>query len=440
MLYGHRELAIPIALQPQEPHEWFRNMSNTCTKNGIHSKYSKCRIWVFRFAAHTYSRLVMIAVLFLCSLEVVWGSGVTAEGYFTVTSFGGTGNPIPRWSSTNQFRVSMSPDGRCSFEVRPAHEQGDVIHLAFDGTDTFFARYREAVVDVNQNIITRKPLEQNVHPGYISSGNYPFVPYEEQKRVHILWLVYGTGKYLHDSATNTMILPWVAGRWSLLAYGFRIEYTLSLDPPYPPQELQFIRDLSFDRPTEESEMERLELDSSSGDSRIADWRKQLQDKKLYWTNGFVAGKLESGNFTNRNGIVIPLSFSFKAFHPRWSRKLHGLRWQYDGVITNLADLPPSEAFRPPIIAPLRIQDSRFRFRDATRAIDGINYVTTNAWPQRDSAEMKRRFQAALGGRDISPRLGYRSARMKRLGVTLGFMLVALSLPVFLLWRAKKGQK
>jgi len=408
-------------------------MSVTCTE------YCKCRDWIFRFTTPVFASLVPIAVLFLCSQGVVCGSGVTAEGILTVIKFGGTGNPLSQWSSTNYFRVSMSSDGRYSFEVRPLHEQGDLIYLAFDGTDTFFARYREAVVDVNQNIIAQIPLEQSMHPGYISSGNYPFVPYEEQKRVHILWLVYGTGNYLHNSATNTIILPWIAARWSLLAYGFRIEHTLSLNPPYLPQKLQFIRDLNFDLPTEDREMERPELDVPSNDSWIADWRNQLQDKKLYWTNGFVAGLLESGNFTNRNGVEIPLSFSLKAFWPRWSRELHRLRWQYEGMITNVVDLSSNEVFRPPISAPLRVQDSRFRFRDATRAVDGINYVATNAWLPRDSIEMQRRFQAAREG-EGSRRFELHSTRMKRPGATLCFSLVSLSLPVFLFWRAKKKQK
>lgn len=413
-------------------------MSITCTENEILGKYCKRRNWVFRFTAPTYPSLVLIAALFLCSLEVVWGSGVTAEGFFIVTKFSGTGDPQSQWSSTNQFSVSMSPDGRYSFEVRPLHEQGDVIYLAFDGTDTFFARYRESIVDLNQNIIGRKPLEQGIHPGYISSGNYPFVPYEEQKRVHILWLVYGTGKYLHDTATNTMILPWIAGRWSLLAYGFRTDYTLSLDPPYLPQKLQFIRDRSFDLPTEESEMARPELDAPSSDSWIAEWRNQLKEKKLYWTNGFVAGELESGNFTNLNGIAMPLSFSCKVFWPRWSKKLNRLRWLYEGVVTNLVDLPPDEAFRPPINAPLRVLDSRFRSRST--AIDGIICVTTNAWPQRDSSEMQKRFQAVRSAKEISPGFEPRNVRRKRLVAAWCFLLISLSVPVFLFWRAKKWRK
>lgn len=406
-------------------------VTNTMTRDSCTSEK-----WVFRSFAATCCFILPLAALITCTPQAAWGIGLKADGILTVNKFGGLGTPIPMWSSTNQFRASMSPDGRWSFEVRPTHEQGDVIYLSYDGTNTFFARYREAVVDANQNIIARKPLELNVHPGYVNTGNYPFAPYEEQKRVHVLWLAYGAGKYLHDSATNNMILPWLPGRWSLLAYGFRIEYDLSVDPPYLPRKLEFIRDAGLDL-SDESEMERPELELSSALSLIPNWKEQLQKRRSEWSNGFVAGKLQTSNATNSNGMLIPLTFSFTAHHPRWAKRFDQVRWRYEGTITNLASLAVGETFLPPIIAPLHVQDSRFRSRDATRAIDVINYVVTNSWLPRDSVELQTRYKAALG--DTSPRVVYSSARSRRILVVLIFAVVSLSVPVILFRRAKKQQ-
>jgi len=301
-----------------------------------------------------------------------------------------------------------------------------VIYLAFDGTDTFFVRYREAVVDVNQNIIGRKPLGKSMPPAYISSGNYPFAPWEEQQRTHVLWLVFSAGKYLHDSSTNTMLLPWIPARWSLLSYGFRVEHKLSLTPPFAPQELQFIRDGAYDLASDHLEMERPELNSPSSDVWIEKWEKELQERREYWVNGFVAGKLESRNFTNQNGLAIPMAFSFKAFHPRW--KGNQLRHLFEGVVTNLASMPPGESFQPPIISAIRAEDSRFRFRDAKRALNGINYplTATNKWPPRTSAENEREFKAALASPEFSGR--YHSAGPRKRVVLVGmFALISVVL-------------
>jgi hypothetical protein len=294
-------------------------------------------------------------------------------------------------------------------------------------------------VDVNQKITGRQSIEKKVNPAYISGGNYPFVPWEEQKRAHILWLVFGAGKYLHDSGTNIMPLPWIPARWSLLSYGFRVEDKLSPEFPYVPEELQFVRDYKLDLPSDALEMERPELDSPSGDVWIKKWKGELQERKVYWTNGFVAGRLESSDFTNRNGLVIPMAFSFKAFHPRW---IHKLRWQYDGVITNITDLSASESFQPPIISVVGAEDSRFRFRNANKTLDGINYpvTATNRWPPHDSPDKQKQMQAGLASSEVSARFVYSDVRNKRILIIAILMLFALSLPAFLYWSAKKEKK
>jgi len=365
--------------------------------------------------------------------------GLTASGYLTVTSFGGSGKVISQWSSTNYFQVSISSGGQYLIKVHPLNEEGDTFYLTYDGTDTFFVRYREATVDVNQKIIDRESIEKKVNPAYISSGNYPFVPWDEQKRAHILWLVFGAGEYLHNSGTNTMLLPWIPARWSLLSYGFHVEDKLSAELPYIPKELQFVRDYKLDLASDSLEMERPELDSPSGDPWIKKWKSELQERRKNWTNGFVAGKLESGDFTNQNGLSIPLSFSFQAFHPQW---VHKLRWKYDGIVTNVTSLTSGESFQPPIISVVGAEDSRFRFRDANKSLDGVNYpvTATNSWPPHDSLDKQKLLQAGLASREVSARFVYGDVRNKRIIIITMVMIFALSLPVFLFLNATRKIK
>lgn len=366
---------------------------------------------------------------------------IVADGLLTVTTYSGLGKPLQNWCSTNQFRVSIAADGRYRFEIRPLYETDDVIYYTFDGTNTFYVRYREAVVDVNQKVVDRKPVEKNVHPAYISSGNYPFVPWEDQHRPHILWLVFGAGKYLRDSSTNTMPLPWVPARWSLMSYGFRVEYKTSSAPPYHLREIEFVRDLKLDLFDDKAEMDRLELNAPSGEAWFPKWKKELQQRREDWVDGFVAGKLESGSFTNQNGLEIPQAFTFNAFHPKWLSQMKKVRWKYVGIVTNVfsSNLAPVETFQPPIVSVVQVEDSRFRFRDATRAVNGINYpLTGKNWPARTSAEKEQEFQADINNPEFSARF-YSAVPYKRLGV-LVFVIASFILPLFLYLSSKRRKR
>jgi hypothetical protein len=384
--------------------------------------------------------LLSTAIFYMSSLvHLKCEEGLAASGYLSVIQFDGVGVPMPRWSSTNSFCVFIGSKGELRIEVSPVQEKDDTFYLTYDGTNTFFIRYRAADVDGNGDIIGRTPVEQKLNLAYVSTGNYPFVPWDEQKRAHILWLVFGSGIHFHEFKTNAIPLPWIAARWSMLSYGFRTEYELSPQFPYIPEHLEFIRDRHLDLANDALEMDRPELDVQSADSWIAKWKKELQDKRQFWTNGFVAGRLETRNVTNRNGLRIPLSFSFDAYHPKWTIKTKKLRWQYVGVVTNVSDLPIGESFQPPIKSLVHVQDSRFRFRDETRAVNDINYALniTNKWPPNNSQEMQAQLQSGLASREISGRFIYQIERNKRLVVAAIFLFTTLSLPVFLFWRAFK---
>ena len=72
----------------------------------------------------------LIATFYLSSLAIAKSeNGLTASGYLTVTEFGGRGLPVPQYSSTNYFQISVSSDGQYAIKVRPIHEDGDAFYL-----------------------------------------------------------------------------------------------------------------------------------------------------------------------------------------------------------------------------------------------------------------------------------------------------------------------
>jgi hypothetical protein len=406
---------------------------------------SQTEIYAFRFTRSerrkalrlkfvSSSFLAFVCVILLSSASLLRSEdGASVSGYLIVKSFSPRGQLMSQWSSTNEFRASIARDGRYAVEIRPKYEKGeDIIYLTFDGFDTYFVHYQKSGDD--KNSVYAKT------PAYISEGNYPFSPWEEQKRANILWLVYGAGLYIHDSMTNnTMPLPWVPARWSLLAYGYRVEHELSPNLPYIPHQLRFIRDYALDLSSEDAEMNRPELDTASGDQWVAKWKDELNTRNSF-TNGFLDADINTDDFTNRNGVEIPLFFSWRDFNPHWLNG--GLRCQYNGIVTNVTDLSPSETFLPPVLGSLGVNDSRFRYRDAKRALDGINYRVTIAtsWKPRNSPQLKEQFKAGLSGIGASPRNMPSEIRKKRLVAAAVVLFFALFLPVFLYMVAKRNKR
>jgi hypothetical protein len=91
---------------------------------------------------------------------------------------------------------------------------------------------------------------------------------------------------------------------------------------------------------------------------------------------------------------------------------------------------------------LGVNDSRFRYRDAKRALDGINYRVTIAtsWKPRNSPQLKEQFKAGLSGIGASPRNMPSEIRKKRLVAAAVVLFFALFLPVFLYMVAKRNKR
>ena len=244
----------------------------------------RLHIWMTR----KYFVICMLLDLFAATAIGHCESGVTANGLLSFQMFAAKNVLVRSMYSTNTFRASLSTDGRWALEVHPLYNTNDVmykknetIYLTFDGVDTYFAHYTEAVKGMVQGrpaTIGTQPLETRGHEAYISSGSYPFAPGEQQKRVHMLWLIFGAGRYIRDSSIETMPLPWVAARWSLLSYGFRIGSVLSDDPPYVPRQLKFIRSKQLDRTDTTDEWSRSELNNPLGDEEYRYGMKDLNQR------------------------------------------------------------------------------------------------------------------------------------------------------------------
>lgn len=352
---------------------------------------------------------------------------VTAQGLLTLTTFQSDGVAIPRRSGTNRFSIIIAGDGRYLLEISPLHESEDTIYQSYDGNDTYFVRYREAEVDINQNITSRTPIEKKVNPAYVSSGNYPYAPWEYQHRPHMIWLGLASGSFV-NSLSNSMPLPWIAARWSLMSFGYRLESNLSPSPPFAPISLKFIRDESLDLKSENMEMERPELNSATSESWITKWERELKERKTTWTNGFLAGEVQGRDFVEVNGLSIPKVFTIRTFHPLWRSSRGKVKSEYIGVITNLGNTKMLSGFKPPLKSLVRVEDSRFRFRDEKRSLNGINYPLTavDGWSPVDSEIRQQEFKADISSPEFSQRFHSKTPfrRFSVLGVLIALLIVA----------------
>jgi hypothetical protein len=165
---------------------------------------------------------------------------------------------------------------------------------------------------------------------------------------------------------------------------------LSYEPPYIPTSLEFIRDSRLDLQDEKGERERPELDLPDDRAALVEWQSELQVRKIRWHDGAVAGQLKTGAFTNANVINVPLEFTFNTFLPSGKS-----RRTYEATITNIATKQihsgfSTNAFLPPVLSKLAVQDTRFRFRAQATNVNNIYYKLQDVgglWQPRDSTNL-----------------------------------------------------
>ncbi len=366
-----------------------------------------------------------------CSLLVhAADHSVTASGYLTVIGLDGYHKEVPPWCSSNEFQVVVDPDGHWSIDVKSLTGSYYETYLTYDGTNIYDVCYSDSIVGLKYGrpaVVKTESFTNHFNRAIICGGGFPYDCMDMQARAQILWLAFGAGDYLHQEPTNSMPLPWARPRWNLLAYGFRIEYELGALTPYPIRTLTFTRSTTLDLPSEKAELGRPEL--NEGDkSMYRAQEKQLQERKALWPDGFIAGNFEVFNYTNYDGLEVPLRFSLKVFSPELMSN-DKLSQTFQGVVTNVVALTVG-SFSPPILSRLRVDDERPRFSSRKKKIDSVTYTLSpgKEWPAKDSQSVMRLFHAFF----VAPwtdRTYYASQRTKRIIVMAAFIGLSVLFPI-----------
>jgi len=342
---------------------------------------------------HSLFMFIVFIVITLCALcvDIVHAENkIIANGILEVEQYAGHNILIPDCCSSNTFRVTVDRYGRWAIQVQPIYKESDIlfgrqdtIYMTYDGCDSYSCHYTEAVQGITNGypgIIGIKPISKRNLRAYISSGNYPFSPDDNQKRAHILWIAFCSGSYIREGHTNTMPLPWISARSSLRAYGFCINYKLASHPPHPPQSLNFIRDSRLDLGELVSELKRYELDKSINNSMRMLFQEELDFRNSTYNDGDLRASYFANSMIITNDMSLPLSFSFDVYDYH-SRAPGMVQRHYSGYITDIILSDSNESFRPPIYTTLTVFDSRFRDHDPSHQVDGIVYklYPTNQW-------------------------------------------------------------
>jgi hypothetical protein len=272
----------------------------------------------------------------------------------------------------------------------------DTYFLTFDGSDSYFCHYTEAVDGISNQrpaIVKTVPVQESDQTAYISAGNYPFAPGDSQKRAHILWLSLLSGMTTRESKTN-LPLPWIPARWDLMAYGFRWDCQMSDKFPFAPLKISFVRDSNLDFSDVEKEFSRPELNNANSDEWFKRWNGEIEERNR-WKDGMVIGVLDSNNFTNRNEVTIPLNSTLTVYVPK-SKTLDKTRRMYSIEVESVADLADETAYRPLLMGKrILVDDSRFRSSSETHKTEEVYYKlkSDGAWKAKDDPELKALFGA-----------------------------------------------
>lgn len=357
--------------------------------------------------------ILILGILFLCLSAGKCAVSIRSSGFLDAEMYSGK-RVVQQESSRNSFTATVMSDGKWLLSVFPIHEKGDALHgttnviyMSFDGVDTFYCEYTEAVIELRNGkptLVETKPISERRLQSYVSSGNYPFSPFDSQRRAHVLWLVYGIGHAMHYSGSNSIPLPWYPARSTPLAFGYRMDNNLTAIAPYFPKNITFVRDFSLDLSNEDDELLRPEMDVPQSSTSLAGRKEDLNIRKLKWKEGELAGSLTVEGQTNIAEFNVPTVVSIKTF-----ASFGRLRRLYRVTVTNVVietdGKISDEDFRPPVLTKLLVLDSRFRLRDSKKNIDFINYKleTAQKWLPMQTPELTNLFSAYAGNPTISSR-------------------------------------
>jgi len=107
----------------------------------------------------------------------------------------------------------------------------------------------------------------------------------------------------------------------------------------------------------------------------------------YFQDGFVGGEYLVKNYTNLDGMRIPIDFELKCYLPDTNHSLYKI---ISGTASQVFHTSISY-FQPEIKGSVTVAD--FRFRDTSSEIDFVNYVlTNNNWAMPDPIGLESFFE------------------------------------------------
>jgi hypothetical protein len=318
--------------------------------------------------------VMVIAAFLFCDQQGAKGAtdGCCAIGELRVNRYF-NGKPFhdPVRNFTNGFKICIASDGRWRLELEDTiRSPGDdprtmgggvpVSVMAYDGSDVFYVR--DQTVEKNGSELLK-------HSSYISSGPQLLAPNFARDGRQFIWIGFLGGRYFQDYPTANIPLPWKSARMSLLAYGFESSYTYSEEFPTLLSSLELVRDETLDL-SEDDELGRetfdVPLDSSAAQLAI----EELGWRNSGWANSQRAGQYTLIQATNFAGIEVPLAFRLDRTDPlRTNSPI-----VYECIVNKVAHFEPKvDSFRPSVTHTTIVEDSRFRHRDGSLAVNFIVY-------------------------------------------------------------------
>jgi len=391
----------------------------------------------------------LLAVFLIASFSSNAEQIIHSSGFLFVTTFSG-GKPYNPECSTNAVKIRLCSDDRWAFEILPVHGRGDILYgkqdqicMGYDGIDNYFVYYTEAAIAVKNGrpeVVGTKPIKSQPQTAYISPGMFPFVPYDDQKRCQALWLMYISGRYIKSSNSDTFPLPWLAVRYRLDAYGFRVKNDVFSDTLRIPKQLIFIRDEQLDL-NDTRELARPELDIDILPKQK--FQEDLALRKTNWKNAQVAGRLETTAFTNINECALPLASKFE--FSTWAESVPLRRYVLQITNVSVQEVSSDSAkdpFLPPVLAELFVTDSRFRLRDSNRTVSAINYqmVEGENWLPKDSSKLNKIFKLYVNTPEFASGNKVKNSQgMRRLFIII-FLMALTIVPLVFLWKFGRKKK
>jgi hypothetical protein len=223
----------------------------------------------------------------------------------------------------------------------------------------------------------------------------------------LIWWAFASGPYFKDhsrtSELHAVPTPWGNAQIDAVVYFFSPEVRAMKSAPYLPTNVLFRVSQSLVKRADK------ELQLIGNWKELAGRDTDLNRLEAEYCDKFLGVEYSVLEYTNYNGLTIPLRFCLQRFLPK-----QGLFEEYHGAVTKVREVSVT-SFVPKPDRPTAVFDARFR--DVSSAINGIRYTVTNGvWPAVND-------KAILSILAKTPRNILRSRANERLPNRLIFLVV-----------------